>query len=225
MLGNKIAVVGLILGGLLFGFASDADAGQTKRAGKWESTFQFSNTQSFDIGGVEGSGVEVDNDLGWGFTFGYNINEHILVNVEWMASTPDYKATFVPEDPDLDPATLKYKMDMYHTQINGIYHFTRDQFTPFVQAGFGWSYVDSNIASGPPSGGCWYDPWWGIPICDYYQSTFDDTRFSYNLAAGFRYEIDTGLTIKASYKQQWMDLSNSKDASMGIVHLEIGSYF
>ncbi|MCJ8319239.1 MAG: porin family protein [Colwellia sp.] len=222
MLGKKAIILSLLLASLLAGYASDAAANQTKRAGKWESTFQFSNTQSFDINGAEGSGVDVDNDLGWGFTFGYNVNEHILVNFEWMASSPKYTATFVNDDGQ--STSIKHKMDIYTTQVNGIYHFTRDQFTPFIQAGLGWSYIDSNIANGPPVGGCWYDPWWGY-ICDSYQSTYDDTRFSYNVAAGFRYEIDTGLTIKASYKQLWMDLSNSKDASMGIFHLEIGSYF
>jgi len=226
MLGKKIVITSIVLGSLLFGFINTADAAQTKRAGKWESTFQFSNTQSFDVeAGEKGSGVDVDNDLGWGFTFGYNINEHVLVNFEWMATQPKYTATFVSDDPDKDPATLKYKLDMYHSQINGVYHFTRDEFTPYVQAGFGWSYIDSNIADGPPTGGCWYDPWWNQWICDSYQSTFDDTRFSYNLAAGFRYDIDTGLTLKASYKQQWIDLSGSEDASMGIFQLEIGSYF
>ena len=225
MLIRKTATMGLLVASLVVGYVSDASANQTKRAGKWESTFQFSNTQSFSVGSDQGSRIEVDNDLGWGFTLGYNINEHLLVNLEWMATRPSYKATFVSDDPVVEPVTLKYKMDMYHTQFNGVYNFTRGQFTPFVQAGFGWSYIDSNIADGPPSGGCWYDPWWGIPICDTYQNTFDDTVFSYNVAAGVRYEIDTGLTLKASYKQLWVDLSSSNSSSVGIVHLEIGSYF
>ena len=222
MLGKKIMVLSLVLTSLIFGYSATADANQTRRDGKWEATFQFSNTQSLNIDGEGGSGLDINNDLGWGFTFGYNINEHFLVNLEWMASTPNYKATFI--DDDGEASSISHKLDMYHTQINGVYNFSTDQFTPFVQAGFGWSYLDSNIANGPPQGGCWYDPWWGY-ICDYYQSTYDDTRFSYNVAAGFRYEIDNGLTVKASYKQLWMDLSSSEDASMGIIHVEIGSIF
>jgi len=226
MLGRKTIALSLMLTSFLLGYSTDVNANQTKRDGKWEATFQFSNTQSFDINGVNGAGdsitSNIDNDLGWGFTLGYNINEHVLVNFEWMASTPNYSVNFIDENEN--PSTINNKLDLYHTQINGVYNFSTDQFTPFVQAGFGWSYADSNIANGPPQGGCWYDPWWGY-ICDYYQSTYDETRFSYNVAAGFRYEIDNGLTVKASYKQLWMDLSNSDDASMGIFHIEIGSHF
>ena len=226
MLGKKVIGISLVLTCLLFGYSVTADANQTRRDGKWEATFQFSNTQSFDVLGVNEAGdpinSNIDNDLGWGFTFGYNINEHVLVNFEWMASTPNYSVDFTNENGN--QTSINNKLDLYHTQINGVYNFSTDQFTPFVQAGFGWSYVDSNIANGPPQGGCWYDPWWGY-ICNTYQSTFDDTRFSYNVAAGFRYEIDNGLTLKASYKQLWMNLSSSEDASMGIIHLEIGSIF
>lgn len=223
MLGKKIAVVSVLIGSLFVGMISVAEANQTRRAGQWESTFQLTNTQSFNIDGQDNSSVAVDNDIGWGFSLGYNINAHVLVNFEWMATRPDYKARFINDNGI--PKTVDFRMDMYHTQFNGIYHFTRDKFTPYVQAGFGWSYLDSNIGKGEPIGGCWYDPWWGIYRCDYYQNTYNDTRFSYNVAAGVRYELDNGLTLKASYKQLWLDLKGSSATDTGILHFEIGSIF
>ncbi len=62
-------------------------------------------------------------------------------------------------------------------------------------------------------------------ICDSYQKIHYDERFSYNVAVGFRYELDYSLFFRASYKQAWIDLSNSEDASIGSYHLAVGSIF
>ena len=62
-------------------------------------------------------------------------------------------------------------------------------------------------------------------MCDSYQNTHSDTRFSYNVAAGFRYELDNSVFFRASYKQSWIDLSSSDDLSLGVVSLEVGSIF
>lgn len=203
-------------------FSAESEAKQTKRDGKWEATFKVSNSLSTDIGGENESGVEFDSDLGWGFTLGYNVNPHILINYEFTSITPRYDATLIDEDND--EFHIKHKMSIYNNQFNVVYNFMTEQFTPFVQAGAGWTFVDSNIADGPPNTICWWDPWWGY-ICNTYQNTYDDTRFSYNVAAGVRYELDNSMFFRASYQQSWVDLSNSDDLSLGMIHLEIGSIF
>ncbi|MBL0709832.1 MAG: porin family protein [Colwellia sp.] len=207
---------------LSFSFSSETYAKQTKRAGKWEGTFQFINSQSSDINSENGSGADLDNDLGWGFTFGYNVNPHILVNFGFTSITPRYDATLIGENGN--STNIKHKMNMYNSQFNVVYNFMTDQFTPFVQAGAGWSYLDSNIAKGPSGSVCWWDPWWGY-YCDYYQNTHNDTRFSYNVAAGVRYELDNSMFFRASYQQNWTDVNYSSDLNVGMFHLEVGSLF
>jgi opacity protein-like surface antigen len=115
-------------------------------------------------------------------------------------------------------------MNVVQSQFNVVYHFMTEAFTPFVQAGVGWSYLDSNIATGPPNSICWWDPWLGY-VCDYYQNTFSDSRLSYSIAAGVRYELANSMFFRASYQQSWIDLSNSQDAELGSFHLEVGSIF
>lgn len=218
-----ILIVNGIIAVLLFSTMSEVHAKKTRRAESWEASFLVLNSDATKINGEGDSSLDLDSDIGWGFTLGYNINEHVLVNLEWATGTPDYSATFIGDDSDSN-REINHKLTVYHTQINGIYNFSTDQFTPFVQAGLGWSFVDSNIASSPPVGGCWYDPWFGY-VCNGYQPTFNDTRFSYNLAAGVRYELDNSVFFKASYQQQWIDLSHSEDATFGLILLEIGSIF
>lgn len=220
---KKLILMICALAFLSLTISEDANAKQTRRDGKWEASFQLLNSQSADINGEKGTGIEIEDDIGWGFTLGYNINPHILVNFEFASTTPRYDATLIDEDDE--SYSVKHKMDLYHSQFNVVYNFLTEQFTPYVQAGAGWSYIDSNIASGPPTTVCWWDPWWGRYVCDGYQNTYNDTRFSYNIAAGVRYELDNSLFFRASYQQSWVDLSNSSDLSIGSVHLEIGSIF
>jgi opacity protein-like surface antigen len=219
---KKLVLVISVFALLSLGFCNEANAKQTKRDGKWEASFKVLSSLSTDINGEMGSSLDVDSDIGWGFSLGYNVNPHILVNYELTSITPRYDATLVDENDD--PYNLKHKMDMYNSQFNVVYNLLTEQFTPFVQAGLGWSYVDSNIADGPPNGFCWWHPIWGY-ICESYQNTHDDTRFSYNVAAGVRYELDNSMFFRASYQQNWIDLSGSDSLSVGMIHLEVGSIF
>lgn len=223
MLAKNGLVLLSIIALLALSYSVNSEAKYTKRDGKWESSFQLLNSLSTDFDGQNGSGVEIDSDIGWGFTVGYNVNPHILVNYQFSATTPDYDATFIREDDGI-AFPIRRDMDLYNSQFNFVYNLMAEQFTPFVQAGLGWSYLDSNVAKGPSSTVCFWDPWYGL-ICDGYQNTFDDTRFSYNVAAGVRYELDNSMFIRASYQQNWISMSHSDDLSVAMVHLEIGSIF
>lgn len=219
---NKAVLLSCIISLFAVSYSADTQAKYTKRDGKWEASLQIVNSLSADVAGDNGSGLAIDSDLSWGFSLGYNVNNHLLVNFEFASITPDYTATLIEDDGDA--YNIDHKMDIYQSQFNVVYNFMAQQFTPYVQAGAGWSYLDSNIADGPPSSVCWYDPWWGY-VCDYYQNTYNDTRFSYNVAAGVRYELDNSMFFKASYQQSWLDLSNSENMEIGMVRLEIGSIF
>jgi len=222
MLIKKIVLLSCIIGLFAAIYSADSQAKYTKRDGKWEASLQFLNSQSVDISGENSSALAIDSDLGWGFSLGYNLNNHLLLNFEFSSVTPDYQATLIEDDGDT--YEVAHKMNLYQSQFNAVYNFMAQQFTPFVQAGAGWSYLDSNISDGPPNSVCWWDPWWGY-VCDYYQNTYNDTRFSYNVAAGVRYELDNSMFFSASYQQNWVDLSNSEDMSMGMIRIEVGSIF
>jgi opacity protein-like surface antigen len=206
----------------IISYSQFSEANYTKRSDRWEASFKVVGSESFDNNGVNGSTVDVKDDLGWGFSLGYNFNPHLLVNFEWTSVSPKYDATLIEDDGD--EYDISHKMNLYNSQVNVVYNFMTDSFTPFVQAGLGWSYMDSNIADGPPNTLCWWDPWWGY-ICESYQNTHTDSRLSYNVAAGVRYELDNSMFLRASYQQVWVDLSKSSTANFGMYHVEIGSMF
>lgn len=223
---NKMFTINMLVFTYVAGFlgamwSNDANADYSKRANRWESSFKLIYAQDATIDGNNGSVTQVQSDIGWGFTLGYNLNQHVLLNFDFSSSIPSYNASLVSDSGATH--SINHKMDLYESQFNVVYNVFTSSFTPYVQAGVGWSFVDSNIADGPPVGGCW-STWWGV-YCDSYQNTHNDTRFSYNTAVGFRYELANQLTFKASYKQSFIDLSHSKTANIGSFHFEIGSIF
>lgn len=222
MLIAKTAIITSVIAMLAITVSSDANAKYTKRGEKWEASFKLLNNQSNDVDGNNGSKLEIDSDYGWGFTLGYNVNPHILVNFDFSSTTPSYTATAIDGE-DGSSTQINHKMDLLESQFNVVYSLFASNFTPYVQAGVGWSYIDSKIASGPPSTGCWWT-WWGY-VCNSYQNTYHDDRFSYNVAVGFRYELDNSLFFRASYRQAVIDFSGSDDANIGSYHLEVGSIF
>ncbi|RLA05611.1 MAG: porin family protein [Gammaproteobacteria bacterium] len=227
MVGKNILLAGCLVGALVLSSFS-ASARESNRDGEWEGGFMLLGSGSATFDGQGGSSVDVDTDVGWGFTFGYNLNSHIALGFEFTSTSPDYKATAwqEPDDGSGIPEMIEvsHEMDLYQTQFNGIYNISDGRFTPYLQVGFGWSFIDSNVADGPPQGYCWWDPWWGY-ICDGYQSTYDTTNFSYNAAAGIRFEINNSTYFKLSYQEVWVDLDNASNASLPMYRLEVGSTF
>lgn len=204
-------------------FSTDADARYTKRSDRWESTFKLVHSQAERFDGEGGSSLDLKSDYGWGFSLGYNLNPHITLNYDFSFTTPTYTAYSTVDVGDGEPLAFQQKMETFESQFNVIYNLFASQFTPYIQAGAGWTYMDSNIANGPPVGGCWWT-WYGY-YCDGYQPTYDKSNFSYNVAAGVRYELNNGLFFRASYKQDFIDISHADDASIGSYHFEIGSTF
>jgi len=86
---NKILMSKLVVLSCIVGFlvSTHANANYTKRSDKWEASFKILNTQSTDIDGQNGSQTSMKSDFGWGFTLGYNLNPHILLNFDFSAST------------------------------------------------------------------------------------------------------------------------------------------
>ena len=184
------------------------------RHGQWEASLLTQYQNGFDQQGEGGSEIDADDAFGFGFTIGWNLNAKWNFQFKLAMNEPDYTATLVPEqpenpdDPALSPFELNSSLSKYASAFNATYHFFEGPLTPFVQAGAGWTKLDSNIPSTPPSTGCWWDPWWGW-ICNTTWQTYDTTRFSYNLGIGGRWDVNGALFLRGSYNREWLDVGRS----------------
>jgi opacity protein-like surface antigen len=163
--------------------------------------------------------VDFGSDNGWGFSLGYNFDEHLSLGIEITANNSDYSVVF--EDKNGDIKRFDHNADFYSTTFNLRYHFLEGPVQPFIMAGLGWTSVDSNISTG--KGYCVPDYYWGW-YC--YQTSYSETGMSYSTAAGVRVELPNRLFLRASYGMQWLNEDIGDDSTnFDVGLLELGIVF
>ena len=202
---------------------ASAQAGR-KRAGTWDFGLQLVDLSSETLSGQEGAFLDVDDQLGWGFSAGYNFTNRLALAGEFIWARPDYTATRILEDTGL-PDTISAQLDIFALNFKGIFNLLEGPLTPYVEAGLGWARIDSNIIDGPPTTGCWWDPWWGY-VCDTFFSTYAKSQTVYNGAVGMRWDLESNITLKASYGLLEIDTSSAtEDASLDALRFEVSWRF
>lgn len=171
------------------------------------------------------SSLNVSSELGFGLNFGYNFNEHFALGLDIEYIRPDYKATLAPEDPADDPIFIDHELTQWNWRIKGTWNLTEGPFVPYVDFGYGWTNVDSNVIDGPPITGCWWDPWWGY-VCDNFYSTFSSTETSWGGAVGLRYDLSMEGFLRLSWNRWELESGgNSSDLTLESIRLEYGWTF
>ena len=180
----------------------------SSRGSTWEGAFRISNVQG-DTYASEGSKAETDNSAGFGFGFGYNVNENLTLSGNFNWADIDYDALVQPAAGNGNAAfKAKGTIETSTLSFNGTYNILRKSFTPFVSAGVGATYVDTNVPNGPPLPVCWYDPWYGY-YCGTIVPTKEETDFSYNLGAGVRWDVSDSFFLKVAANKLWLDASGN----------------
>ena len=207
--------------------AADLKDSYRGRAGRYEVTLQPRYLDSKDVGFSGGSNIELDDDLGFGFGFGYNFTNKLALHLDWSWASMNYRANIASTDAGGNPTgtqTASGTLDTSTVAVNMTYYFLDGPVTPFVMGGIGWTFVDSNIPSGPPEGFCWWDPWYGY-VCTSYQNTFTDDSISYNLGVGARWDMTPGFFLRGSVGWQWVDFDRAGTEAFVGGRLDIGFIF
>jgi len=193
------------------------------RDGRWEGSVILAFQTGVDRSAEGGSEISLDSTIGWGLSAAWNLTDRVSLSYRYLSTSPNYEALIVPEDSAESPRTIEHKMSKSSHQFNVTYNFSRKTFTPFIVAGVGWTKLDSNVPSAPPQTNCWYDPWWGY-ICFADWKTYDVSKFTYNLGAGLRWDINNMLFSKATYTRQFLDV-DSGSLNFDTAILELGLMF
>lgn len=210
---------------LLLSLPAVAAAQSADREGTWEVGVKWLDMSHEAIQGERGASLDVEGQYGLGFYGQYNFNEHFALAGEFAWSTPDYIAKF-PLDPNpgqgLPPntvVTVDAELDVWFTNFKAVYNFMDRTITPYVEAGYGWTSVDSNIQDGPADTGCWWDPWWGY-MCASFYDTYSNTVTSVTYAAGIRWDISDSSVLKLFYGERDTDLDRSENLKQEVYGLE-----
>ena len=214
----KLHMISAVACALLCASVATAQPWQERsfRARDWEFVLQPTFTFGQELSVDGGSSLKIEDDFSLGFSVNYNFSEKVSLNTRFGWNSASYLArvradtTGTPGAPSNLPNSSFDYYGIFDTggvtfDIN--YNLMARRATPFVNAGLGWRWIDTNIASGPPQTGCWWDPWWGY-ICTPVQQTFGTTRFAYNLGGGLRLDVNRMFFMRVGYNAQWLDLNN-----------------
>jgi opacity protein-like surface antigen len=200
--------------------------GQPKgRAQSWDFSVGAIYQSGDSSSGQGGSSLDVKDELGLAFNIGYNFTSKLSLNADFDFLRPDFTAIIANEMDPNDTIRIDHTMSQFNGRIKGTLNFMDGPFTPYVELGLGWTYIDSNVADGPPITGCWWHPWWGY-ICSNFYNTFSGTETSYGGALGLRYEFVGGSFLRASYNLWNLDAGGSAaEPQLESVRLEYGWRF
>ena len=182
--------------------ALSAAAGAQSRDTGWEFGGDVSYQASQDTD-IDTTSISFDDDIGVSLYAGYRMSSRLEFQFGLDWSTLDYQATF----PGLAPGTtiqLDSELESFTPFAKVNFNFVDGPITPFVTAGIGWAFIDTNIPDAPPQTGCWWDPWWGY-ICDTFQSTKSTDAFTYDVGLGVRWDLSNGYSLRALYEKHWYD--------------------
>ncbi len=175
-------------------------------AGDWEFRLGPVFNESKDIKFDGGSTANLKSDTGFKFGAGYYVTDHLIVGGNFGWARSDFNGTVRGtngassyENGRVDLSTLMF--DATYTLLEG-------PIKPFGVVGLGWNWASTNIASGPPQTGCWWDPWWGY-ICSGYQPTKGSTSFAYQIGAGVQFNFSRAFAVTADYRYTVIDLDNA----------------
>ena len=210
---------------LLLSLPAVAGAQSADREGTWEAGLKLIDMSGEFVQGSRGASLDVEGELSWGFYGQYNFSEHFALAGEFSWSDPDYLAKF-PLDPNpgqgLPPntvVTVDAELDVWFTNFKAVYNFMDRTLTPYVELGYGWTSVDSNIQDGPADTGCWWDPWWGY-MCASFYDTYSNTVTSVTYGLGIRWDISDASVLKLFYGERDTDLDRSENLKQEVYGLE-----
>lgn len=201
--------------------AATADAQQ--RAYHWELTLGAVYQLGADLDFEGGSTVATDDDFGFGIGGAYNITDQLATSFGLQWTGISYNANVVRDDGRVTGIRGSY--DTWAASVNALYHFTDGALAPYIGVGVGWTWVDTNIPTGLPSTGCWWDPWFGWICVTSYPTKTTDT-FSYQAILGLRYQLNFDTFLRFSYTSQWQDFGRAEGTPrFDVIGLEFGWMF
>ena len=219
MTNKHIPIILLVLAVLVCAGSADAQ----DREGRWEFALGLSYQLSTGLDFEGGSTIETDNDFGFITDFGYNFTDNVAVTFGLQYTGIGYDADVFTQEGEEFGISGTY--DSWVFASNLIYNFSAGPVTPYIGAGIGYTWVDTNVPNGPSQGVCWWDPWYGY-ICYETYPTKTENAFSYQALLGVRYEFNEMTFMKFSYTSQWMDLPNADGTPrFDVFGLEIGWIF
>ncbi len=187
-----------------------------ERRGKTEiyGIGQYLHSEDFTFASPVGDikGKMADTGLG-GFGIAYHFNDYLSLRGDFMFGG----ATLSGDVPLEGGGRTHIEQDAFLQtgRLNLDYNIINRRFTPFVTAGIGYQYTETELNGLPPVNTCWWDPWWGW-VCTSSTPTAWETDFTWNAGAGVRWNVTDNFFVKAMAGANWLEYSGGDGISTQI---------
>jgi opacity protein-like surface antigen len=154
--------------------------------------------------------MEMDDTGLGGFGFGYHFNSFISLRGEFMFGGSAFRGEIPTEGGTL--VSVEQDTFIQTGRVNVDYNIINRRLTPFLTAGIGYQYLETELSHLPPVEYCWWDPWWGW-ICTSGEPVAVEMDFTWNAGAGVRWDITDNLFVKVVGGANWVLYDDAKDIS------------
>ncbi len=217
------------VGALIASVSAFAQQPAMTRGGKADFSLYplFTEKQTYEF--QNGASARTDVATGVGLSWVQNFDDHWAAGIEGSWSRANYQATVTPAAGNPNPAfNANGHVDVGTLHIFGNFNFSSAHFTPFVTGGFGITYIDSNIPSGPSQPVCWWYPYYG-QVCSDTQPTKSWNNFSYNAGIGLRWDARRPDTyfFRGLVNREWVSFSNVSTGTLYYdqIRIDFGTKF
>jgi outer membrane protein assembly factor BamD len=177
------------------------------RARRWEARLGAVGNSSTDVDFKGGTSASVDSGVGFMLGVAWHYSDRLQFGSTLSYDSKDYDLEVAGDDPGESYKT-RGSLDSTALMFDVAYDILTGPFTPYVSGGVGWNWVDTNIVDGPPTVGCWWDPWYGY-VCTSYRNTKTVSGFAYQAGLGLRWDFSDSFALDGGYKIRWVDFENA----------------
>ncbi len=177
------------------------------RASRWEGRIGTIAGSSTDVDFKGGTKAGIDSSVGFMLGIAWHYSDRLQFGSTLSYDSRNYDLEVVGDEPG-ETYQTRGNLDSTALMFDVAYDILTGPLTPYVSGGIGWNWVDTNIVDGPPTVGCWWDPWYGY-ICTAYNNTKTINGFAYQAGLGLRWDFSDSFALDGGYKIRWVDFENA----------------
>lgn len=195
---------------LLLAFAALPAFGQPIRGDSSEAGLQLFVVGSKNYTFEGGASARNDGGVGMGVFIARNLNDYFAIGLEGQVAQWDYRASVAPGAGNAGPGfDTAGSMETAAVRVNGTWNLLSRPWTPFLTAGAGAIFLDTNLDPAAPANACWIYPWYG-QVCGAEVPRGTLTRFTYSAGLGLRADlIGKQGFMRAYFGGEWIAFSEA----------------
>jgi hypothetical protein len=212
---------------LMLALAALPAFGQPIRGDSSEAGLQLFVVGAKNYGFEGGASARNDGGVGMGVFIARNLNDYFSIGLEGQVAQWDYRASVAPGAGNAGAGfDTTGSMETAAVRLNGTWNLLSRPWTPFLTAGAGAIFLDTNLDSAAPANACWIYPWYG-QVCGAEVPRGTLTRFTYTAGLGLRADfLGKQGFMRAYFGGEWIAFSEAT-STVGYVQarLDFGLQF